>query len=78
MFHVSIITGARGEGHASATTVRVYRTGVRRANGGRNRALIGIPFLLIIMGTFGLGGLNAARAYKKEKEAHPSHNPFLP
>ncbi|KAL5792035.1 hypothetical protein ACOSP7_000629 [Xanthoceras sorbifolium] len=73
------VIGARGEGLASATNVRVYRTGVPRANGGgRNRALIGIPFLFIILGTLGLGGLNAARAYKKQKEEYPSHNPFLP
>ncbi|KMT10054.1 hypothetical protein BVRB_5g122640 [Beta vulgaris subsp. vulgaris] len=26
----------------------------------------------------GLGGLNVIRTYRKEKEANPSHNPFLP
>ncbi|KAJ6729306.1 hypothetical protein OIU85_020247 [Salix viminalis] len=70
---------AKGEDSASATYARVVRTGVPRAHGGRsNRALIQIPFLFIILGTVGLGGLNATRAYKKQKEAHPSHNPFLP
>ncbi|XP_035549082.1 uncharacterized protein LOC109000481 isoform X2 [Juglans regia] len=71
--------GARGEGSASVTNARVVRTGVPRAQGGRgNPALIGVPFLFIILGTIGLGGLNAARAYKKQKEEYPSHNPFLP
>lgn len=45
-----------------ATYARVVRTGVPRAHGGRsNRALIQIPFLFIILGTVGLGGLNATR-----------------
>lgn len=79
MLIVSTITGAKGKGPASATSVRVVRTGVPTASGGRrNHALIGIPFLFIILGTVGLGGFNAARAYKKQKEAYPSHNPFLP
>ncbi|KAL9430522.1 hypothetical protein AB3S75_025833 [Citrus x aurantiifolia] len=70
---------AKGNGPASATSVRVVRTGVPMASGGRrNHPLIGIPFLFIILGTVGLGGFNAARAYKKQKEAYPSHNPFLP
>ncbi|XP_039047932.1 dnaJ homolog subfamily B member 6-B isoform X2 [Hibiscus syriacus] len=54
-------------------------SGVPKAHGGRkNRALIQIPFLLIVLGTVGLGGLNATRAYRKQKETCPSHNPFLP
>ncbi|XP_017615646.1 uncharacterized protein LOC108460599 isoform X2 [Gossypium arboreum] len=62
-----------------ATYSRVVRTGVPKAHGGRrNRGLIQIPFLLIVLGTVGLGGLNATRAYRKQKEACPSHNPFLP
>ncbi|KAF5462338.1 hypothetical protein F2P56_018357 [Juglans regia] len=74
-----LLSGARGEGSASVTNARVVRTGVPRAQGGRgNPALIGVPFLFIILGTIGLGGLNAARAYKKQKEEYPSHNPFLP
>ncbi|XVF32980.1 hypothetical protein REPUB_Repub17cG0129300 [Reevesia pubescens] len=78
-FHVMIITGTKGEGSVSATYSHVVRTGVPKANGGRrNRALIQIPFLLIVLGTIGLGGLNATRAYRKQKEACPSHNPFLP
>ncbi|MBA0704316.1 hypothetical protein Golax_016582 [Gossypium laxum] len=62
-----------------ATYSHVVRTGVPKAHGGRrNRGLIQIPFLLIVLGTVGLGGLNATRAYRKQKEACPSHNPFLP
>ncbi|XVE73526.1 hypothetical protein DITRI_Ditri11bG0125200 [Diplodiscus trichospermus] len=79
-FHVMIITGTGGDGSVSATTYsHVVRRGVPKTHGGRrNRALIQIPFLLIVMGTIGLGGLNATRAYEKQKEACPSHNPFLP
>nr|GMD70874.1 DnaJ homolog subfamily B member 2 isoform X2 [Ipomoea batatas] len=29
-------------------------------------------------GTVALAGSNVARAYRKEKQAYPSHNPFLP
>ncbi|GMY17144.1 protein caj1 [Fagus crenata] len=72
-------TGARREGSSSVPNTRVVRTGVPRAQGGRgNAALIRAPFLFIILGTVALGGLNATRAYKKEKEAYPSHHPFLP
>ncbi|KAB2074275.1 hypothetical protein F383_11156 [Gossypium arboreum] len=74
-----IVTGSGREGSYSATYSRVVRTGVPKAHGGRrNRGLIQIPFLLIVLGTVGLGGLNATRAYRKQKEACPSHNPFLP
>ncbi|XP_044502522.1 uncharacterized protein LOC123223420 [Mangifera indica] len=77
--YTCLLSGARGEDPTSAPNVRVVRTGVPMANGGRrNHALIRIPFLLIILGTVGLGGFNAARAYRKQKEAYPSHNPFLP
>ncbi|XP_039046178.1 uncharacterized protein LOC120186262 [Hibiscus syriacus] len=63
----------------SATYSHVVRMRVPKAHGGRkNRALIQIPFLLIVLGSVGLGGLNATRAYRKQKEACPSHNPFLP
>ncbi|GMI73693.1 hypothetical protein like AT3G62190 [Hibiscus trionum] len=72
-------SGSGGGGSFSATYSHVVRTGVPKAQGGRkNRALIQIPFLLIVLGTVGLGGLNATRAYRKQKEACPSHNPFLP
>ncbi|KAK5818813.1 hypothetical protein PVK06_023759 [Gossypium arboreum] len=83
-------SGSGREGSYSATYSRVVRTGVPKAHGGRrNRGLIQIPFLLIVLGTVGLGGLNATRglnsefinlirAYRKQKEACPSHNPFLP
>ncbi|KAJ4727903.1 Chaperone DnaJ domain protein [Melia azedarach] len=77
--YTCLLSGARGEGPASATNMHVVRTGVPMANGGRrNHALIRIPLLFIILGTVGLGGFNAARAYRKQKEAYPSHNPFLP
>ncbi|KAI8574864.1 hypothetical protein RHMOL_Rhmol01G0386500 [Rhododendron molle] len=57
----------------------LVRTGVASVHGGRrNHALIGVPFIFIILGTVALGGLNATRAYKKQKETYPSHNPFLP
>ncbi|XP_021613583.1 uncharacterized protein LOC110615789 isoform X3 [Manihot esculenta] len=71
--------GARWTHSTSATYTRVVRTGMPRAHGGRsNQALIRLPFFFIILGTVGLGGLNATRAYKKQKETYPSHNPFLP
>ncbi|XP_050238802.1 uncharacterized protein LOC126688221 [Mercurialis annua] len=78
--YASLLSGARGEGSSSATYSRVVRTGMPRAPGGgiTNRNLIRIPFIFIILGTVGLGGLNASRAYKKQKETYPSHNPFLP
>ncbi|KAK9055886.1 hypothetical protein SSX86_026973 [Deinandra increscens subsp. villosa] len=58
---------------------RVVRTGVPRTQGGsKNTALIRIPFLLIVLGTVALGGSSATRAYRRQKEAYPSHNPFLP
>ncbi|KAK8495414.1 hypothetical protein V6N13_061054 [Hibiscus sabdariffa] len=72
-------SGSGGGGSFSATYSHVVRTGVPKSHGGRkSRALIQIPFLLIVLGTVGLGGLNATRAYRKQKEACPSHNPFLP
>ncbi|XP_021613582.1 uncharacterized protein LOC110615789 isoform X2 [Manihot esculenta] len=74
-----LLSGARWTHSTSATYTRVVRTGMPRAHGGRsNQALIRLPFFFIILGTVGLGGLNATRAYKKQKETYPSHNPFLP
>ncbi|KAJ9187938.1 hypothetical protein P3X46_003347 [Hevea brasiliensis] len=74
-----LLSGVRGTDSASATYARVVRTGMPKAHGGRsNHVLIRIPFLFIILGTVGLGGLNATRAYKRQKETYPSHNPFLP
>ncbi|GAB4830634.1 hypothetical protein Ancab_020400 [Ancistrocladus abbreviatus] len=68
-----------GESSTSVAYARVVRTGVPAAHRERKIcALIGMPFLLIIFGAVGLGGLCAARAYRKQKEAYPSHNPFLP
>ncbi|KAI3679573.1 hypothetical protein L2E82_51236 [Cichorium intybus] len=71
--------GVRREVSASGTYSRVVRTGVPRAYGGsRNHALIGIPFLCVVLGTIALGGSSATRAYRRQKEVSPSHNPFLP
>ncbi|XVF72821.1 hypothetical protein PTKIN_Ptkin12aG0151300 [Pterospermum kingtungense] len=61
-FPVMIFTGSGGGGSVSATYSHVVRTGVPKAHGGRNRALVRIPFLLIVLGTIGLGGLNATSA----------------
>ncbi|XP_010413299.1 PREDICTED: uncharacterized protein LOC104788532 [Camelina sativa] len=60
---------------------RVVRTGVPRAHASAKRGnpwLIGAPFLLIVLGTIGLGGVKANRAYNLQKQTFPSHNPFLP
>ncbi|XP_056162983.1 uncharacterized protein LOC115689512 isoform X2 [Syzygium oleosum] len=74
-----MLSGAKWEYSESGSYVRVVRRGVSSANGAKgHRVLVGIPFLLIVLGTVGLGGLNASRAYNREKENYPSHNPFLP
>ncbi|WCJ22626.1 Chaperone DnaJ-domain superfamily protein [Euphorbia peplus] len=77
-----LLSGASGgerSASASANYAWVVRSGTPRTNAGRsNHVLIKIPFLFIILGTIGLGSLNATRAYRKQKEAYPSHNPFLP
>ncbi|KAK3022683.1 hypothetical protein RJ639_047599 [Escallonia herrerae] len=71
---MSLQSGGSRKGSAT-----IVRSGVPRAHGGRrNQTLIGVPFLFIIMVTVGLGGLNASRAYRRQKEEYPSHNPFLP
>ncbi|KAL2935037.1 Chaperone protein DnaJ [Bienertia sinuspersici] len=63
----------------SATYSRVVRTGVPTVHrGAKHHRFVGLPFLFIIFGTVGLGGLNITRAYRKEKETNPSQNPFLP
>ncbi|XP_057439160.1 uncharacterized protein LOC130731000 [Lotus japonicus] len=68
-----------GEASSSVEYSRVVRTGVPRAQGGRkNHAMIKVPFIFLILGTVTLGGFNASRAYRRQKEAYPSHNPFLP
>ncbi|KAK9139081.1 hypothetical protein Scep_008762 [Stephania cephalantha] len=69
-------SGAQCNGSAYA---RVVRTGTPKVYGGRsNSPLIKVPFLLIIASTLTLGVLNASRAYQRQKDAYPSHNPFLP
>ncbi|XP_057965937.1 uncharacterized protein LOC131156345 isoform X1 [Malania oleifera] len=73
------ITGARAGGSAPAAYTQVVRTGVPRAYvRRRNHFMIRVPFFLIVLGTVALGGLNVTRAYKRQKEVYPSHNPFLP
>nr|XP_043622250.1 dnaJ homolog subfamily B member 8 isoform X2 [Erigeron canadensis] len=64
---------------SGGTYSTVVRTGVPRTNGGsKSHALIRIPFLFIVLGTVALGGSSATRAYRRQKEDYPSHNPFLP
>ncbi|PWA96473.1 chaperone DnaJ-domain superfamily protein [Artemisia annua] len=68
-----------GKYSTNGTYSRVVRYGNPRSNGGsKNHALIRIPFLFIVLGTVALGGSSATRAYRRQKEAYPSHNPFLP
>ncbi|KAJ1412518.1 DnaJ domain containing protein [Sesbania bispinosa] len=77
--YTCLLPGGRGKTSSSADYSTVVRTGVPRAHGGRkNHAMIKVPFILLILGTVALGGFNASRAYKKQKEQCPSHNPFLP
>ncbi|VFQ73833.1 unnamed protein product [Cuscuta campestris] len=76
-----LCSGARvlNSSQAGAYSYVVRTGGVPRANGGRkNHMLVGVPFLLVILGTLALAGSNVARAYRKEQRAYPSHNPFLP
>ncbi|KAI6672610.1 hypothetical protein NL676_000516 [Syzygium grande] len=35
-------------------------------------------YVRVVRRGIGLGGFNASRAYNREKENYPSHNPFLP
>ncbi|PHT44530.1 hypothetical protein CQW23_13688 [Capsicum baccatum] len=78
--YTCLLSGARREGEHGVGYSRVVRRGVPRGGGGgrRNHALIGLPFLFIILGTAVLGGTNIARSYRKQKADYPSHNPFLP
>ncbi|KAL0420183.1 UNVERIFIED_CONTAM: hypothetical protein Sradi_1431800 [Sesamum radiatum] len=63
----------------TASYSRVVKTGVPRAHRGqRNMRLASVPFLVIILGALTLGGSTASRAYRRQKEAQPSYNPFLP
>ncbi|KAL8527125.1 hypothetical protein ACS0TY_005119 [Phlomoides rotata] len=61
---------------------RVVKTGVPRGRGGaggrRNARVATLPFVFIILGALTLGGSTASRAYRRQKEVHPSFNPFLP
>ncbi|XP_008790495.1 uncharacterized protein LOC103707686 [Phoenix dactylifera] len=74
----SLRAGSRSGSPMGATSVRVVRTGVPTGYRRSNPVLLKAPFLLIILGTVSLGGLNAMRAYQRQKEAYPSFNPFLP
>ncbi|CAN1353186.1 hypothetical protein LINPERPRIM_LOCUS43051 [Linum perenne] len=66
--------------HSAARYARVVvRAGVPKGPTGRNELRrLWIPFMFLVGGTIGLGGFIGTRAYKRQKEAHPSHNPFLP
>ncbi|XP_015891801.1 uncharacterized protein LOC107426202 isoform X2 [Ziziphus jujuba] len=73
--YTCLLSGGKGEDSASV------KTGVPRTHGHggkRNHPFIRLPFLFLIVGTVALGGLNATRAYRKQKGEYPSHNPFLP
>lgn len=69
-------------GRCQGSYYRVVRTGTPRVNGSglsrANQKLIGLQLLVFTLGTLTLGGLKIAKAYKKEQEIYPSHNPFLP
>ncbi|XP_011079483.1 uncharacterized protein LOC105162990 isoform X2 [Sesamum indicum] len=72
-------TGGNGRIQPTASYSRVVKTGVPRAHRGqRNMRLASVPFLVIILGALTLGGSTASRAYRRQKEAQPSYNPFLP
>lgn len=62
----------------SSCYVHVVRTGVPRKGMHGNPTLLKIPFAILILGTAGLGGFNATRAYREQRRTYPSHNPFLP
>lgn len=64
-----------GAGAASYST-RVFRSG--NGGGGSMKGVASLPFLLIIFGSLALAGSTASRAYRRQKEAHPCFNPFLP
>ncbi|KAH6825712.1 Chaperone DnaJ-domain superfamily protein [Perilla frutescens var. hirtella] len=71
--------GSRSKRAPTASYSRVVvRTGVGSPNGGGMRVGASAPFLFIICGALGLAGSTAYRAYGRQKEAHPSFNPFLP
>ncbi|KAL0284452.1 UNVERIFIED_CONTAM: hypothetical protein Sangu_2824200 [Sesamum angustifolium] len=73
------VTGGSGRIQPTASYSRVVKTGVPRAHRGqRNMRLASVPFLVIILGALTLGGSTASRAYRRQKEAQPSYNPFLP
>ncbi|XP_030496766.1 uncharacterized protein LOC115712522 isoform X2 [Cannabis sativa] len=60
---------------------RRYDRGVPipRGTQGRHHALlVQFPFLFLVLGTLALGGFIGSRAYTKQKQSYPSHNPFLP
>lgn len=63
--YTCLLSGARQGGEHVVGYSRVVRSGVPRGGGGgggrRNNALIGLPFLAIILGTAALGGTNVAR-----------------
>ncbi|CAN1196383.1 hypothetical protein LINPERHAP2_LOCUS43539 [Linum perenne] len=79
-----VSTGGLGTVHEFSDSAARYarvvvRAGVPKGPTGRNELRrLWIPFLFLVGGTIGLGGFIGTRAYKRQKEAYPSHNPFLP
>jgi len=71
-------TGTISGGTTSSCYVHVVRTGVPKKSIHANPTLVKIPFAILILGTAVLGGFNATRAYREQRRAYPSHNPFLP
>ncbi|CAI0470071.1 unnamed protein product [Linum tenue] len=66
-------------GSATTWSRVVVRAGVPKGARGKNELRrLWIPFMFLVGGTIGLAGFIGARAYRKQKEAYPSHNPFLP
>ncbi|ONK63139.1 uncharacterized protein A4U43_C07F11810 [Asparagus officinalis] len=74
----SLQAGVKFGRPSEGTYVRVVRTGVPGSYRSSNKSLIKAPFLLLMLGTISFGGLNASRAYQRQKQANPSDNPFLP
>nr|ADE76057.1 unknown [Picea sitchensis] len=71
-------TGTISGEPTSSCYVHVVRRGVPKKSMHGNPTLVKIPFAILILGTAVFGGLNATRAYREQRRAYPSHNPFLP
>ncbi|XP_026452512.1 protein CAJ1 isoform X2 [Papaver somniferum] len=69
--------GQRGTNSAYARVVRTGSPNVHQRSKSQT-FLVKAPFFLLIIGTVALGGMSAARAYKRQEKETPSYNPFLP